>query len=424
MQKKAEDNSNAETGAQLPQDNRDLRDSRSFNQRPQVEFTQQKSINIRNVVEDFKKTIAAIGASDEINEEVKAYLKLVDTQAQKEKPSSKLIKANLTNAAVILDEYISVALNKPSKVVTDWINAVLLQKIDYKADASIDEEEVVPPEETAAAVKTETLEQEAVQQPPVNKKLSLFYKKTEKLVDAGKFQQAMMNYEKLLPRVKKVGDQEIETQIYMDKAYMYDVQKDLPNALKNYDKAASLAAETGNSKTRALCHYNIASIYDESGNKILAMKHYYAALSHDGQVDNIKAQTHTLNDVGNLLSSKGKFKKAVDHYQVGLFLTKETNDLEGKSYLLSNTAAVFKAAGMDDRALKFYKKSIQCDMKTGNLENFSLNYEKAADIMSENKRVKKAENMYQKSLNAAQKLGDSELSDRILTKLAQNNLTY
>ena len=395
-----------------------MADDRAFKQHQQVEYSPHKTVNISNIVEDFKKTLAAIGASEEINDEVKTYLKLVDTQSNKEKPSPKLIKTNLTNAAGILDEYITETLEKPSRVVTDWVNALLLQKIDYKADKRIELASEVPADKPVqpAPVKTELSSKD--------KQLRKLYKTTQKLIDSGDFKKAITGFDKILPTAKKSSDKIVETRIYFDKAYIYDEQNNLPKALENYAKAAELAFKGGKNKIHATCHYNMGSIYDEAGKTDLALKHYYAALSFDGQAENLKAQTHTLNDVGNVFSSLNKHKKAINHYQVGLSLTKETQDLEGRAFLFSNTASAFKTTGMEDRALKFYKKAVQCDMKIGNLEGYSVNYERAADIMRENNFDKKADAMYKKSLTAAQKLGDQGLYDRILNKLKQNTLSY
>jgi len=427
IQKKAEIIDNAEKTPQPPRDNAEFKDNRSFKNNQQFEYSSQKPVNIRTIVEDFKKTLAAIDATEEINEEVKTYLKLVDAQAVKEKPSVKLIKTNLTNAAGILDEYITETLNKPSKVVTNWIDALLLQKVDYKADESIEGIEKTVPAEKKPEIEPEkiiTPENQSIKDLPVNKKLEKFYRKTEKLVDSGEFAQALINYEKILPEAQKNGDKKTETKVYLDKAYIYDISKNFPSALENYNKAANTAFETGNDKTQAICHYNIASIYDEFGKTDAAIKHYYAALSLDGQVENLKAQSHTLNDVGNIFSSEKKYKKAVDHYQVGLSLTKETNDLEGRAFLLSNLGSVFKEKGKDRQALKFFQKSTECDIKIGNMEGYSINYEHAGDIMNRNNMLKKAEFLYQKSLTVAQKLDDGSMSQRILQKLEKNNLSY
>lgn len=425
IHKQAEKVTREETPPQ--QDNADFKDNRSFKNSREFEYSPQKTVNIKNIIEDFRKTLAAIDASEDVNDEVSTYLKLVDTQARKEKPSSKLIKANLTNAAGILDEYITETLNKPSKVVTEWINALLLQKIDYKA-APVAEDKAIPDQpETPPAFspdKQDIVNEQPVKSSPENQKLENLYKKIEKLTDRGKFEQALLNYDKILPNAQKLGNKRIETKIYLDKAYIYDINKDFPSALKNYHKAANIAFETGNNRTQAICHYNIGSIYDEFGEINLALNHYYAALSLDGQVENLQAQTRTLNDVGNIFSYQKKYKTAFEHYQVGISLTRETNDLKGRSYLFSNIGSMFKKTGKDESSLRFYKKSIECDLKTGNIEGYSINYEHAGDIMNRNNRLKKAKALYEKSLAAAQKLEDRELAARLIEKINGNNISY
>lgn len=425
--KKAEQTEHEEKEIQQPRDNAEFKENRSFKNNHQIEYSRQKKVNISNVIDDFHKTLSAIGASEEINEEVKTYLKLVDTQSKKDKPSPRLIKTNLSSAAGILDEYISETLKKPSKVVTEWINALLLQKIDYKNDNS--EQIPEPPhpvKETQLPPQggTEKTDPSLLKKDPDVQKLQNFYKKTEKLADSGDFRQATINYDKILLKAKKLENKEIETKVYLDKAYIYDVSKDFPSALKNYHKAASIAYKTGDNKTIALSHYNMASIYDDFGKIEPALKHYYTALSYDGQAENLTSQSHTLNDIGNIFSAVKKYKTALDHYEVGVSLTKETNDISGRGFLFSNIASVFKNTGKDRNALRFFKKSIKCDIKSGNLEGYSINYEHSADIMIRNKRFEKASDMYKKSLNAAQKLQDDNLTSRILKKLKQSDLSY
>ena len=67
-------------------------------------------------------------------EEVDGYKKKKKKQVTKESPNIKLIQANLKNAGVLLDKYISDTLNKDSKVVQNWVDAVFLQDVNYKYD--------------------------------------------------------------------------------------------------------------------------------------------------------------------------------------------------------------------------------------------------------------------------------------------------
>ena len=91
-------------------------------------------INISQVLTDFRSTILAINAPDEIRDEVYLYLNLVEKESQKENPSKDIIISNLKNASKISDNYIAMTLKKPSNVVEGWIDALFLQRINLKSN--------------------------------------------------------------------------------------------------------------------------------------------------------------------------------------------------------------------------------------------------------------------------------------------------
>ncbi|MBQ8634962.1 tetratricopeptide repeat protein [bacterium] len=93
-------------------------------------------INISQVLTDFRSTILAINAPDDVREEVSVYLNLVEKESLKENPSRDIVLGNLKNASKISDSYIASALKKPSDVVEKWIDTLFLQRINLKADPS------------------------------------------------------------------------------------------------------------------------------------------------------------------------------------------------------------------------------------------------------------------------------------------------
>ncbi len=421
---------------QAPKDNANFKESHSHPEYKQtIDYTNEK-VNINQIIVDFRNTLKAIGASKEINEEVDAYLNLVEIQSSRENPSQKIIKANLNNAAVILDGYITETLNKPSNVVKNWIDALLLQKVDYKSNQlskkisgvqSKIESKETKTVDSQKLDQTQLEEQAALKlriKSPQDNKLEELYKKSEKIIDSGDYDKALTIYEKLIPFSQKINNAEIEAKLYMDKAYIHDVKGDFTKAVKNYNKAANISFKTGKQNIQAQAHYNMASIYDDFGKYDAALEHYYESLSLDGQTENLKAQGITLNDVGNIYAGSKDYKQALDHFKVGFSLTKETGDKKGKACILSNTAGVFKDMGFDDKAVKYYKDSIKIDMNIGNVEGYAKSFEQAGDIMLKNNYPQKAENLYKKSLIASQKIGDNTWSSRILQKLEQNSLSY
>lgn len=97
-------------------------------------------VNIAQIIKDFRNTIKAIATPADIEEQVNHYLQIVEQQVREPHPQVNLIQSNLKIAASMLDKYISETLNKDSKVVQNWLDALFLQRINY----SYDEAEVNP----------------------------------------------------------------------------------------------------------------------------------------------------------------------------------------------------------------------------------------------------------------------------------------
>jgi tetratricopeptide (TPR) repeat protein len=341
----------------------------------------------------------------------------------------------LKNAGLILDDYISKTLNKNSKVVTDWVDALLMQNIDYKA--SVDSTQVLPAAYTASTSQTQYVSQStdeisdiASEQIPQNETISIIdipaqknsklqnlYEKCAKQTDTGNYSKALENYDKLLQMAKKSGDKEIETQIHMDKAFIYDVENNLPAALDNYYNAAMLAGETGNYATKAKAHYNMATIYDDLGKVDSAMIHYYCSLSYDGEVENINGQALSLNNIGNLYTAQYNHKTGLDYYKVAYSLSKETDDKSAQATILSNVAGIFNELGYDDKSLKYYKDAIKLDIQAGNIEGYAKSYDLAGDIMLKNGQKEKAKNLYIRSMLAARETNDTVWQARMSEKI-------
>lgn len=104
------------------------------NSQQQSSPTNPHDINISQILVDFRNTIASIGAPAELEQKVGQYISMVEVEANKETPRKETIITNLKTASRMLDDYISLTLKKPSSVVQDWMDAFLLQQVDYKAD--------------------------------------------------------------------------------------------------------------------------------------------------------------------------------------------------------------------------------------------------------------------------------------------------
>ena len=373
-------------------------------------------VNVSQILVDFKNTLTAIGVSEDIDVEVKSYLSLVDIQSQKPNPSQEIIKSNLKNAALILDDYITKALNKPSKVVTNWIDALLLQQIDYKTASKttsnskkLTAQQVSSTQPELAAIEPEIQTEERVKSQAINPetiKLNNIYKKSESLLEAGNYEKALVGLEKTLELAQKLDDKDTQIKAYMDVAFIHDSNLDLKEALDNYNNALTLAKETEDKFTTAKAHYNMATIYDDVGKVDTALDHYYSALALDGDTENIDGQSMTLNSIGNMHTVKGEYKDGLKYYKIAFGLAKDQDNKTAMASITSNVAGVFRDLGYDQKALGYYRDAIIYDMDASNISGYAKSYDLAGDILSRNGQTEKAKNLYKKSFSAAQKIGD------------------
>ena len=136
-----------------------------------------QTINVSQILTDFRSTSSAVGAPKEVSEEVNAYLGLIETQIKKENPNKKIIQTNLKNASQVLDDYISSALKTKSNVVENWVDAIFLQKVDYKADPNAINPDFKINFENSETAKAEKAKQQAeiAEQTPVSEEEKKFY---------------------------------------------------------------------------------------------------------------------------------------------------------------------------------------------------------------------------------------------------------
>jgi hypothetical protein len=90
-------------------------------------------INVSDILKDFKSTMTAIGVPREVGITIMEHLRGAHIQASSDDPAISRIQHDLCQAADKLDGYISETLGKQSSVVKQWLDALLLQKVTYKA---------------------------------------------------------------------------------------------------------------------------------------------------------------------------------------------------------------------------------------------------------------------------------------------------
>lgn len=396
------------------------------------------SINIAQILKDFKNTSVAIGTPDDLKEEVNGYLELVEKQVMKDDPNIKLIKSNLRNASTILDNYISETLNKESKVVENWIDALLKQDVDFKYNENIVNEqflvkfpkgstEQVKPETPVTAETPEELPQAETQniaeevKPavtetkvfiPKDSELKSLFIQSKKLAYAKEPKKALVTFQKALNRADEVGDGETKSKIYYEIGKIYDDYNYPAQALKSYHK--SLDTNDFNVKTKA--HYSMAQIYDDINQIEPALDHYFVSVGYGGEMDNRAAQSTSLAKMGNIFSDMYE-DEAFQYLTTAKELAAETDNNKVKGYVSASLGRAYERFGEPQEALKAYSEAVKNYTDADSPLKAAQNYLSAAEIMLEFESTNKARGL----LNKAQKYA-AEANDETLLKEINNRL--
>ena len=363
-----------------------------------IDYSSSK-INIAQILTDFKNTINAISTPEDIKGEIDGYLHLIEIQSKKELPSPEIIKSNLRISAKILDEFISKTLQKQSKVVEEWINALLLQQVDYKLDPSKAQksaaEQIINGEQTSAQQQTETTKQpenedndnffitQSEQQAketssplrtttkdvyiPEDKTLRKLYAVAISYTNKKDYKNALKTYKSAFDNAMELGDYEAQANIYHNTGDIFNKQNFLAKALICYNQAAE---NTQSLTLKGKAHQKMGKIYNELNKYEPSMQHYFESLSLKGETEDIRNQTRILEDIGEMHSLRYVTKEALSYFKLGLDMAKETKDTKRMSSIFSKTARMYKQIGEDEKAEKYYTRARQ----TKNLSDKKMSY--------------------------------------------------
>ena len=398
------------------------------------------NINIAQILKDFRNTALAIGTPEDLSAIVNDYLVIVEKQAATGKANKNLVKSTLDNAAVVLDNYISETLNKESKVVENWVDALFLQNVDLNYDENnINERFAVQfPEDTQETSRAEEVEtasgqniltseiQEnsniipinvmgdtSVSKIPQDKELKSLFIQAKKYAYAKKPEEAIRTFEQALNRALDIDDTETSGKIYYEVGKIYDDYNYVAQALKSYNQSLKLTTDE-NVKTKS--HYAMAQIYNDVNQITPAIDHYFSTVSHAGEADNLPAQSTSLTKLGNIYTDMYD-KEAFTYYDVAQDLANETDNNKLKGYVSSNTGKAYVRFEEPEKALKSYSNAVKNYTDADSPQKAAQNYLAAADIMVEFNKLNKARTLLVKAQKQARQTEDVNLMNEINSRL-------
>lgn len=345
-------------------------------------------INIAQILKDFRNTMSAIATPDILREEVEDYLKEIEANTKGEAPSINLVQTDLMNAAAIVDRYISETLNKESKVVSKWLDALFLQRINYRYnDGEVNKAFLVkfPESEEEKRAKAEKAQKEAqqVQQPapqpepepipeaPQNYQTQ--YEPIEAPVEQPRQVIQQSNHvtspikdyvpqrEIVAPqpqRAKKKPEvtiipQDNELKSLFIQAKKHAFAHNPSKAMDMFHRALVRAQQIKDGEAESKICLEMGRIYDENNYVVQALSSYNKSLK--STTDNsLKTQAHY--SMAQIYDDVNQVEPALSHYLTSVSYAGENDNLVAQSTSLTKIANIFSNK-YDTQAFDFYEQA-------------------------------------------------------------------
>ena len=340
-------------------------------------------VNIAQILKDFRNTISAIGTPDILREEVEDYLQEVETHTKGEAPSINFVQTNLLNAAAILDKYISETLNKESKVVVKWLEALFLQRINYRYnDGEVNKAFLVkfPESEEEKRAKAEKAAREAAQaeakaqeQPaepqeivqdkqtqyepipqPVQQQKQVVIQQnphvTEPINDYIPPKNIVQHKPK--PQVTIIPeDTELKSLFIQAKKHAF--ANNPAKAMDMFHLALVRAQQINDGETQSKICLEMGKIYDDNNYVVQALNSYNRSLKSTTD-NNIKTQAHY--SMAQIYDDVNQIEPALNHYLTSVSYAGANDNLVAQSTSLTRIANIFSDK-YDRKAFEFYAEA-------------------------------------------------------------------
>lgn len=340
-------------------------------------------INIAQILKDFRNTMSAIATPDILREEVEDYLQEIEANTKGEAPSINLVQTDLMNAAAIVDRYISETLNKESKVVSKWLDALFLQRINYRYnDGEVNKAFLVkfPESQEEKRAKAEKAQKEAqeIQQPeqqePIQDTIQNYQTQYEPIVEqpqqtvvpqnntvTSPIKDYVPQREIVSPQIQKVKKKPEVTIIPQDnelKSLFIQAKKHAfahnpSKAMDIFHRALIRAQQIKDGEAESKICLEMGKIYDENNYVVQALSSYNKSLK--STTDNsLKTQAHY--SMAQIYDDVNQIEPALNHYLTSVSYAGENDNLVAQSTSLTKIANIFSNK-YDTQAFDFYEQA-------------------------------------------------------------------
>jgi hypothetical protein len=408
------------------------------------------TISLGSVLQDMQSTTQALGADATLTEEIDSYLKVIRFEGGKEKPAVPMIKQLLYTAADRLDQHVTRTLDqpKPVSVVREWVDALLLQPIDYKRTEAPTEptalqkaaEEVnatVQPVDSAAPqperggsdrdpsrggdstqelqkptpVQKSSKPAQAVEETVAADSLSVAEKQRLKSAidefnlrsgfgDVSKARTAMASALQLLEGKNRP---DLEAKCHSLLGRLYEKTGQLPQAAQAYQSAAQAFGNAQRPDRQASRLADVARVQEQSGQLREAISTLQTAL-RQLPPDAVAQTAPMLNDLGSLHHQTSNLASARQAYlDAAAVAQRPGGDKKLLVDIFSNLGAVYRENQAYPLAAKAYRASLQAAKDAGATDSYISTLQRFAGLYMDAGRPQQARQLLSLSQQLAMK---------------------
>ncbi|MEB3286384.1 MAG: tetratricopeptide repeat protein [Vampirovibrionales bacterium] len=342
-------------------------------------------ISVNTILDDFQSTLNALGADQNTQAEVSAYLGIVKLQAEKDRPDTSYIKHSLKTAAGVMDGFITDTLKQPSKVVRDWVDALLLQPIEFKWDKS--SAKSTPEEQAAFLTQTESKAADAPNDTNHELRLALkqALKDSKAAYQAGNTENARQILE-AASRHLQTNDRQVpgnlSGRVSLQLARLYNEDHQFTKAIPHFQAAIGQFQAISLKSKLAQSHLGLAEALEPLGQMEEAIKHYQNTMAiAEGNNNEASLQSAAQNGLGGIYLQSGQYNLAVEQF-LGAYQSAQRsaggeNDLPD---ILSNLASTYQRQGNMSKAEQAYRLALKYAKKGGHLDSYRATLGQLANL--------------------------------------------
>ena len=350
-------------------------------------------INISQIIKDFRSTMAAIATPDVVKEEAEDYLEQIITHCMGEAPSVNFVQTNLLNAAAIVDKYISGMLEKESKVVFKWLDALFLQRINYRYnDGEVNKAFLVkfPETEEEKKAKAEKAREEALennqsnyepiqeaepiqapivqqtQYEPIPQYQQPAKQQVQHVTSPIKEYAPQRAFTQPQPRVKKKHeikiipqDNELNSLFIQAKKHVF--AHNPSKAMDMFNRALIRAQQIKDDESESKICLEMGRIYDDNNYIVQALSSYNKSLKKTTD-NSVKTLAHL--SMAQIYDNVNQTESALGHYLTTVSYAGENDNLVAQSTSLAKMANIFSAKS-NPQAIEFYEEANKLVCQTG-----------------------------------------------------------